>query len=215
MCIEKHRDVVIIGDMLPKERGDVRIVSDSPMPQASLLDDLLPLADLDLESPESVKYHLVDFPVWVACGNYFDICKNLEDTFVSIGIGDDPIEGLTSLQPEDNVLQSARNIFSNSSDLSQVSITQPKAFAPDSGPGVIGFRILDGPNRSPAPMIRCEKDVADNNVRIKKIRHLFYISRGRTVAVSRAYAMRRRTIGSISGSGVWVWPCSRRSSASS
>ncbi len=164
MCIEEHRDVLVIKNILIKKRRDVRIVSGSPVPRALLLDDLLPLDDLALKSPERIRYQFVDLSVWVPCGNCFDIYKDLADTVVFIGIGSDPIEGLTSLQPEDNSPQSTRNLFSNSSDPSQVGITQPKAFAPDSEAGVIGLRIFDSPNRGLAPMIRCGKDVANNYV---------------------------------------------------
>jgi len=60
--------------------------------------------------------------------------------------------------------ESTHDVFSDSPDLSRVCITQPEAFTLDGEAGVVGLRIFERPNSSPAPVIGRVKDVADDDV---------------------------------------------------
>ncbi len=122
MCVENHRNIVTIGDMLTENCEEVRVVNGPSMPQTLFLRDLLPPGDLGLKGPQGTQYKLVDLPARIARGNCFDIYKDITDTVVSIEIGNDPIEGLTFLYLENNTTQSVRDILSNGPDLSHVGI---------------------------------------------------------------------------------------------
>ena len=162
VCVENHRDVIAVRDIPVESRGDLRVISGPPVPCTTTFHTLLPPDNLTLKGSQRTQQDLIGLSTRIVCSNCPDIGKYLADTVILIA--DDAIKSPASLQLVDHMSESTHDVFSDSPDLSRVCITQPEAFTLDGEAGVVGLRIFERPNSSPAPVIGRVKDVADDDV---------------------------------------------------
>jgi len=162
VCVENHRDVIAVRDIPVESRGDLRVISGPPVPCTTTFHTLLPPDNLTFKGSQRTQQDLIGLSTWIVCSNCPDIGKYLADTVILIA--DDAIKSPASLQLVDHMSESTHDVFSDSPDLSRVCITQPEAFTLDGEAGVVGLRIFERPNSSPAPVIGRVKDVADDDV---------------------------------------------------